>query len=110
MTVEDTNFIDAIARDEQSKTVILLLSDHLDWEDAAIHSEKLVRKIDVYMQYVASGQIKDRYPDYDNNPIELRIAFDVPPPDDAKALLKKVQGRIVELSLPITIKTNQQSF
>jgi len=110
MTVEDTAFIDAIARDEQSKTVVMLISDHLDWRDVNAHLEKLIKKIDVYMQYVANGEIRDRYPDYDNHAIELRIAFDVPPPDEAKALLKKVQGRIVELSLPITIKTNQQSF
>jgi len=110
MTIEDADVIDAIARDEQSKTVVLLISDHLDWINVKTHLEKLIKKIDVYMQYVANGEINDRYPDYDNDPIELRIAFASPPPDEAKELLKKVQGRIVELVLPITIKTNQKTF
>jgi hypothetical protein len=110
MTIEDADVIDAIARDEQSKTVVLLISDHLDWSNVKTHLEKLIKKIDVYMQYVANGEINDRYPDYDNDPIELRIAFASPPPDEAKELLKKVQGRIVELVLPITIKTNQKTF
>ncbi len=110
MTIEDINLIDAIARNSQTKTVILLISDHLDWKDMNTHLEKLIKKIDVYMQYIANGEIKNRYPDYDNNPVELRIAFDASPPDEAKEVLKKVQGRIVELSLPITIKTNQPTF
>ena len=110
MSVEDSNMIDAIARDSHTKNVVLLISDHLDWNDVNTHLEKLIKKIDVYMQYVANGEINDRYPDYDNNPIELRIAFAFPPPDEAKALLKKVQGRISELALPITIKTNQETF
>ena len=62
------------------------------------------------MQYVANGEIKDRYPDYDGGLVELRIAFKFPPPTDVKDLLKKIQARILKLEIPITIKTNQQSF
>ena len=41
MTIEDADVINAIARDEQSKTVVLLISDHLDWSNVKIHLEKV---------------------------------------------------------------------
>ena len=110
MTVEQLDIIDMVAKDDKTNTIILGIADHLDWNNAEAHFQKLMKKIDLYIQYVANGDIKEKYPDYNDQDVELRITFQFQLPDNGKELLKKIQSRIQKLGLPILLKTNQKTF
>ena len=58
MTVEQPNIIDVYAHDPDSGSVVLSISDHLDWED---NQHLIVRqeKINKYLEFIESGEIWD---------------------------------------------------
>ena len=82
MTVSDHESIDMIARDKASKTIILGITDHLDWVHPQQHIGQLSKKLDMYLQYVANGEARETFQEYMyGDPFEIRIAFQSSLPD-----------------------------
>lgn len=60
MTIEQLDKVDVIANDNEK--VILVISDHLEWDD---QNEKLLLlqdKLNLYLSFIESGEIFEQYP------------------------------------------------
>ncbi|MGE5494629.1 MAG: DUF6572 domain-containing protein [Burkholderiales bacterium] len=62
MSIIDKDKVDGIAISKDGKTLVLLITDHLDWSDEYIHLIKLQEKINSYIGFLESDQYKDIYP------------------------------------------------
>lgn len=87
MNVENTNTIDSLAYDKDSFTLILLLSDGMDWTDKNRHLLLLREKLNSYIRYIDTRQYAEKYPDV--RKIEVRISFLFKEPDECRYLLER---------------------
>lgn len=75
MSIEETSVIDFVSTDERG-SVILTITDHLDWSSEEKHLLLLQEKINAYCQYIENGQIYDEYPEVrDMRPIISVVLF-----------------------------------
>ena len=65
MAVTESNKIDGIAIGDDNKTLIMLITDHLDWdtEFEFDHLTILQEKINSYLGFIESKQYMEIYPD-----------------------------------------------
>jgi hypothetical protein len=63
MSVENTNSIDFISVGKNSGVLNLTLVDPLDWSDEGRHLIQLQDKINIYLQFIESGELEKSYPD-----------------------------------------------
>lgn len=96
MSVDQTQVIDVVSRDPQG-TIVLSISDHLDWNDTQQHLLILQEKINTYLSFLDSGEIYEKYPDAKGHPIQIDIRFHYQLSMEGRAFLAKVKP-IVENS------------
>lgn len=63
MSIIETNKVDAMGISKDGKGLILLLTDHLDWQNEAEHLMLLQDKINAYLGFIESKQYLNTYPD-----------------------------------------------
>jgi len=106
MSILETDKIDIIGTRQGSNVVKLVVSDHLDWEDAERHSALLQEKINTYIAFIESGQLaRTTEPPIPANP-EVTIALAVPqqPNDEAMAFLGQVKAFLANMDIGFTIE------
>jgi hypothetical protein len=63
MTVEEMDKIDRVAFNRQNGDVLLVISDHLDWDESeGEHLLALQGKLNTYLEFVESGQLYTEHP------------------------------------------------
>jgi len=60
MTISDTDCIDIIATRSGSPEVRLVIADHLDWAHVNDHALLLQEKVDAYLAFIESGDLRRR--------------------------------------------------
>lgn len=78
MAVDQTNVVDFISIDRETGTIVLSISDHLDWEDDE-HIFRLQDKLDTYINFIESGQLYRKYPDMKGKNVKISILFKFQP-------------------------------
>lgn len=96
MSVDQTNVIDVVSKDQKG-TIVLSISDHLDWDNTQQHLLVLQEKINTYLNFLDSGEIYEKYPDTKGHHIQIDIRFHYQPSIEALAFLAKAKP-IVEKS------------
>jgi len=98
MAVDDFERIDIVSSDDEG-SVVLIVSDHLDWSDSISHQRTLQRKLNVYLVFVKSGELLEKFPDAVGKPVVLRVvALHAPDPDGAE-FLRRVRVAIEHAGL-----------
>lgn len=87
MNVENTDTIDSLAYEKDSFTLILLLSDGMDWTDKNRHLLLLREKLNSYIRYIDTKQYTEKYSDV--RKIEVRVSFLFKESDECCYLLKR---------------------
>lgn len=77
MSIIETNKIDAMGISKDGGGLILMLSDHLDWENEPEHLALLQDKINAYLGFIESNQYLDTYPDivFEYYVIDVRFKY-----------------------------------
>lgn len=75
MSILEANIIDGIAKSEDDKKIILLITDHLSWENEYEHLSLLQDKINAYLGYIESKQYAELYEDVDYEEFIIEIHF-----------------------------------
>ena len=77
MAVDDSSYVDAIAIDHDGKTLIMMISDHLDWEaDFEFdHLTILQEKLNTYLWFIESKQYQEVYPGIEFESFLIDIRF-----------------------------------
>ena len=81
MSVDKSDYIDAIAIEDDGKTLIMMITDHLGWEaDFEFdHLTILQEKINAYLWFIEAKQFKEVYPDiaFESFRIEIRFLYNM---------------------------------
>ena len=83
MTVEQSDVVDIIGIDGATGSVVLWISDHLDWDDGYGHLLILQSKINTYLRYIESGEINEWYPQAVGKDLVIEIVGKYDLPDTA---------------------------
>jgi hypothetical protein len=75
MSVDQTDKIDFMWKDDQSGRVMLTITDHLDWKkkDEAEHLLLLQEKLNTYLYFIESGQLSKAKPAYKGLPVVIHV-------------------------------------
>lgn len=99
MSIQNINIIDGIALAKNKKGYILLITDHLDWNDQLSHLNLLQDKINNYLEFIENEQYKEIYPNENLKQaiIEIRFLYDIP--DNCKNFLNVASSQIEQLGV-----------
>jgi hypothetical protein len=96
MSVDQSQVIDVVSKNKKG-TIVLSISDHLDWDETEKHLRVLQEKINTYLVFLDSGEVYRKYPEAKGCPIEIEVMFHYRPSPEARFFLAKVKP-IVESS------------
>jgi hypothetical protein len=91
VSVENQNVVDIISIAPDGKTVILKISDHLDWNDTLGHQNVLQAKLNRYLAFVEGGELFEKYPAATGLPIVFEVVFRFKPDRSAQAFLSRAK-------------------
>ena len=79
MSILEIKKVDAMGISKDGKGLILMLADHLDWQNEQEHLILLQDKINAYLGFIESNQYLDNFPDivFDYYVIDVRFKFKV---------------------------------
>jgi hypothetical protein len=93
MSIEKTNIVDAVYVDSQTEEVILMITDHLEWNDlSGEHLLLLQEKINGYLRFIESGELVKTYPKALGRQVVIDVVGKYPLNDEAE--------RFYELAAP----------
>ena len=105
MTVEDLGKIDVTAIARESGDVILVISDHLDWdENEGEHLFALQNKLNAYLEFIESGQVYAKIPRAVENKIIIEVVGKFSLSDEAKKFYRLAGKAIEELGYTLRFK------
>jgi hypothetical protein len=73
MTIEDADTVDLIGTEKGDGAAVLVISDHLDWNDTERHLKLLQEKINAYLAFIESGEMYDRHPSARGAKIVIKV-------------------------------------
>lgn len=95
MTVEQHDVVDFVAIDP-AKTLLLVISDHLPWEEVNEHLWQLQEKLNCYFAFVESGQLYKEYPHTVGLDIVIKILLMHAMPEEARWFFDRTAAVIEE--------------
>src|SRR5580700_6819690 len=95
MAIDNPDVIDVISVAPEG-SVVLTISDHLDWIDSVGHRLILQAKINRYLAFVESGEILTSYPDAQGRPVRLEVVTQFEPDAAGRLFFQKVAAAIAQ--------------
>lgn len=93
MSISQNNVIDAMGISNETGQVVLTISDHLRWGNE--HLLMLQEKINLYLAFVESGELIEKYPDASGREVLISVVCKYPPDMAGTRFLSKI-GIIME--------------
>ena len=107
MSIIDKKTIDGAGLTDD-KGIILLITDHLDWNDEYQHLVLLQEKINVYITFLEEKQYEEIYKEVEIAYGVIEIHFLHNLTDNAKKFLQAVQNQVTELGIKIQYCVSQE--
>jgi CRP-like cAMP-binding protein len=89
MSVVETDKIDAIGVDKEGQRVFLTIIDSLVWDGENVHLFTLQEKINSYLFFIESGELKKSFPDADGFSAVIELILRYAPSDEAIGFFDK---------------------
>lgn len=93
MSVENTKVIDFIS--EKDDSVILTISDHLEWDEDNEHIFLLQEKINAYLMAIESGQLNEKYPTSVGKKVTISVVLKYEPNENGVLFLENVNDTLL---------------
>lgn len=93
MSVDQTNVIDFITT-HVNGSIVLVISDHLAWNDVDEHLLLLQKKINSYLQFIESEQIINKYPTAKGKQIEIEVKAKYQPDEQGLRFLNLCKKKL----------------
>lgn len=79
MAISDLDKVDGCGISPDGKMLVMLISDHMTWDDEGAHLQMLQNKINSYLNFCENGQYAEYYPDanFDGVIIEIHFLYDI---------------------------------
>lgn len=100
MSVSESNMLDGVALSEEG-ALVLLITDHLDWENEYEHLYTLQNKMNAYVHYCESGQYQQFTQGKEPKYAVIEIHFLYEPTETALRFLNSVQEQIGGMGIRI---------
>lgn len=94
MPVDDVTAIDFVAVDVTTGEVILVIADHLEWDEKNEHLLVLQNKLNAYLEGIENGSLYEGYPDAVNRAIVIRIVAKHEPDENGNIFLERAADTI----------------
>ena len=94
MSILESDVIDIVTVDRDTDRVVLLITDHLEWDDDH-HLFLLQDKINAYLRCLESGEINDSFPAAKGRNADIEVVMKYEPSSLALAFLQRA-GQIGE--------------
>lgn len=107
MSIIDSDKVDGMGK--RNNELILLITDHLEWENEYEHLLILQNKINSYLGFIETKQYKETYPntDFDNYVIEIHFLNDIS--KNCLKLLDVIANQVEEFNIKIRINSKNNS-
>lgn len=102
MSLDNTNIIDAIGIDNATGNAVLTIADDWDWSDDRNHLVALQSKINMYLEFIESGQFCDEYPAASGRQFVIDVVSRYPIPEAATKFLQSAAATALEIDILIT--------
>jgi hypothetical protein len=97
MSVDQTDKIDFLWKDDQRGCVMLTITDHFEWEeDDEVHLEMLQEKLNAYMHFVESGELLKARPAYKGLPVVIHVRAKYQLSDEAAKFYKLAKKSVAK--------------
>ncbi len=93
MTIEQLDKVDFISTDSNGD-INLSISDHLEWDKENNHLYLLQEKINKYLSFIESGEIKDHVQNINDKSIIISVVYKHKPNEMALGFLEKSKQTI----------------
>ena len=108
MSVLDFNKVDGIAQKNGEKsTVLMLISDHLDWEQEYDHLLVLQEKINNYLDFIQSGQAQRGFSDAIER-YEILLAFLHPITESCRKFINVVNQQLQDENIQLVLDEDEK--
>jgi len=103
MSVVEADKVDIVATRPGSSSVVLVITDHLRWDDLDAHLLALQAKLDTYIAFIESGQLhRVEEPAIPPNPeLRIRVAMRYAPPPAAQEFFKKASAVLAGIGVSL---------
>lgn len=103
MSVIESGQVDGIAASDK-KTLVLLITDHLDWENEHNHLMLLQDKINSYIAFIESGQYRDmeQFKRLKIKKYIIEISFQYKPTENCTKFINNVNEQLKKLHIFIS--------
>lgn len=101
MSIVQTDKIDFIGTDDVSNTVVLTISDHLDWSDTHNHLVLLQEKLNSYLAFCESEQLLEKYPQAKGKRLVIQIVGKSPLPVEGQNFIDQAKEVIEEVGIEL---------
>lgn len=101
MSITEKNKIDGMGKSKETNELVLLITDHMEWNEEYEHLIMLQEKINVYIDFIESKQYKETYTDniFDGYVIEIHFKYDMT--ENALKFLDTVAGQVKKINIKI---------
>ena len=106
--VDNASQIDAIANDKENACLVLLITDHLNWDNEFEHLKILQDKINAYVAFIESEQYDEIYPNADFKMAMIEIHFKYDITDNCQKFLQVVQDQLGQIGIKIKAQISWQ--
>lgn len=110
MTIEQSDKVDGMGIDARLNEFVLLISDHLRWENEAVHIEALESKIGGYLNYINSGQHLEAVPRAKGLPIRIKFVHEHKPTPTAQSMLRSVKGQLEDINIRFSYESLPEGY
>lgn len=110
MSVVENKTVDGMALTDDKKGIILLITDHVNWEDEYQHLLMLQEKINVYISFLEEKQYMETYKDecIKYGIIEIHFLYNLT--SNAEKFLQSVQNQVAKLGVKIQYYVSQEGI
>ena len=91
MPVDDFTVFDFVAINANTGDAVLVIADHLEWDEENRHPEILIAKIYAYLDAVENGALYAAYPDAINRNIVIEVKAKYAPNLDGRLFLGEIE-------------------
>lgn len=106
MSVTEINSIDGIAKEKSNKELVLLITDHLDWENEFKHLKVLQDKINSYLEFIETKQYEEIYPKEEFQRFIIEIHFKNNLVENCVKFLNTVANQLESYNIKIRIEVS----
>jgi hypothetical protein len=103
MSVIEKNKIDAMGKSKTANELILMIADHLDWENEYEHLIVLQDKINSYIGFIEARDFRETYPTDNFSGYIIEIHFQYEVSENCIKFLDTVANQTEELGVKIRV-------